>query len=100
MTRLFYQGHNEQVIDDLAIRMEQASEKLAFEEAARYRDQIARMRDLIQQQIVERGSGDLDVIAMARNAGLICIQLLFIRQGRVLGSHSYFQNLKRDQHLD
>ncbi|MCP3675680.1 MAG: excinuclease ABC subunit UvrC [Gammaproteobacteria bacterium] len=96
MTRLFYQGHNEQVIDDLAIRMEEASDKLAFEEAARYRDQISSMRDLIQQQVVERGSGDLDVIAMARNAGLVCIQLLFIRQGRVLGSHSYFQSLKRD----
>ncbi len=96
MTRLFYQGHNEQVIDDLAIRMEEASEKLAFEEAARYRDQISSMRDLIQQQVVERSSGDLDVIAMARNAGLVCIQLLFIRQGRVLGSHSYFQSLKRD----
>jgi len=96
MTRLFYQGHNEQVIDDLAKRMELASEKLAYEEAARYRDQIARMRDLIQQQVVERGSGDLDVVAVARNAGLICIQLLFIRQGRVLGSHSYYQSLKRD----
>ena len=96
MTRLFYEGHNEQVIDDLAQRMEQAADKLAFEEAARYRDQIARMRDLIQQQVVEQGSSDLDVIALARNAGLACIQLLFIRQGRVLGSHSYFQNLKRD----
>jgi len=96
MTRLFYEGENEQVIDDLAKRMEQASEKLAFEEAARYRDQIARMRDLIQQQVVERSTGDLDVIAIARNSGLICIQLLFVRQGRVLGNNSYFQTLKRD----
>lgn len=96
MTRLFYQGHNEQVIDDLAKRMERAAERQAYEEAARYRDQIARMRDLIQQQVVERGSGDLDVIAIARDTGLVCIQLLFIRGGRVLGSNSYFQNLKRD----
>jgi len=96
MTRLFYQGHNEQVMEDLAKRMEQASDKLAFEEAARYRDQISRMRDVTQQQVVDRGSGDLDVIALARNAGLICIQLLFIRTGRVLGSNCYFQTLKRD----
>jgi len=96
MTKLFYQGQNEQVMDDLAKRMEQASEQLAFEEAARYRDQISRMRELIRQQVVDQGSGDLDVVAMTRNAGLVCIQLLFIRQGRVLGSNSYFQTLKRD----
>ena len=96
MTQLFYKGHNEKVMDELADRMEHASEKLAFEEAARYRDQIVRMRDLIQLQVVERGSGDLDVISLAQNMGLVCIQLLFIRQGRVLGSNSYFQSLKRD----
>ncbi len=96
MTRLFYEGHNEKVIDDLAMRMESAAEGLAFEEAARYRDQIGRMRELIQQQVVERGSGDLDLLAIARNAGTVCIQLMFVRQGRLLGSHSYFQSLKRD----
>jgi len=96
MTRLFYEGDNEQVIEDLASRMESAAENLAFEEAARYRDQIARMRDLIQQQVVERASGDLDVVAIARNAGLVCIQLQFVRQGRVLGNNNYFQTLKRD----
>jgi excinuclease ABC subunit C len=96
MTKLFYLGNNEQVIDDLAKRMEQAAETLAFEEAARYRDQISRMRDLIRQQVVDQGTGELDVVAMTRNAGLVCIQLLFIRGGRVLGSNSYFQSLKRD----
>ncbi len=96
MTRLFYEGDNEQVIDGLASRMELASENLAFEEAARYRDQIARMRELIQQQVVEHASGDLDVVAIARSAGLACIQLLFVRQGRVLGNNSYYQTLKRD----
>jgi len=96
MTRLFYEGENEQVIDELAIRMEKAANNLAYEEAARYRDQIARMRDIIQHQVVEQSSGDLDVIAIARNAGLLCIQLLFVRQGRVLGNNSYYQTLKRD----
>jgi len=96
MTRLFYEGNNEQVIDDLAKRMEHSSEQLAYEEAARYRDQIRRMRDVTQQQVVEKGSGDLDVIALSRKAGLVCIQLMYIRGGRVLGNHSYFQTMKRD----
>ncbi|MCP4272925.1 MAG: excinuclease ABC subunit UvrC [Gammaproteobacteria bacterium] len=96
MTRLFYEGENEQVIDDLAMRMERAAKNLAYEEAARYRDQIAKMRDIIQHQVVEQSSGDMDVIAIARSAGLLCIQLLFVRQGRVLGNNSYFQTLKRD----
>jgi len=96
LTRLFYQGKNERVIDGLMKLMDDASNLLAFEEAAHYRDQIARMRHITQKQVVESNAGDMDVFGLARNASTACVFVLFIRQGRVLGDQRYYQSLPRD----
>ena len=96
LTRLFYQGKNESVIDVLMDRMDKASENLAFEEAAQHRDQISRMRDIIQRQVVESSSGDIDVFGLARNDNTACIFVVFIRNGMVLGDQRYYQSLPQD----
>jgi len=96
LTRMFYQGKNEQVIDKLMARMDESSANLAFEEAASYRDQISRMRHILQKQVVESETGEMDVFGLARNASHACIFVMFVRQGRVLGDQAYFQALPRD----
>lgn len=88
--RLFLSGKDQQVLTQLISRMEDASRQLHFEDAARIRDQIQAVRRVTEQQFVSGDSEDLDVIGVAFDAGLACVHVLFIRQGKVLGSRSYF----------
>ncbi|HGM5488908.1 TPA: excinuclease ABC subunit UvrC [Serratia fonticola] len=88
--RLFLSGKDQQVLHQLIARMENASKLLNFEEAARIRDQIQAVRRVTEKQFVSGDSDDLDVIGVAFDAGMACVHVLFIRQGKVLGSRSYF----------
>ena len=88
--RLFLSGKDDQVLNLLIERMEHASSQLEFEEAAHIRDQIQAVRRVTEQQFVSNNGDDLDVIGVAFDAGMACIHVLFIRQGKVLGSRSYF----------
>ncbi|CAI0805782.1 excinuclease ABC subunit UvrC [Serratia proteamaculans] len=88
--RLFLSGKDQQVLHQLIERMENASKALNFEEAARIRDQIQAVRRVTERQFVSGNSDDLDVIGVAFESGMACLHVLFIRQGKVLGSRSYF----------
>lgn len=89
--RLFLQGKDNQVLDVLVEKMEQASIALRFEEAAKFRDQIQAIRRVQEQQYVSDDSmEDVDVLGFAEAKGLACIHILMIRQGKVLGSRSHF----------
>lgn len=89
--RLFLKGQNQAVLTDLTHRMEECSEKLEFEEAAKLRDQMLSLRRVQESQSV---SGDLmfdmDVIAHEVAQDLCCNHVLFIRKGRIIGTRSYF----------
>ncbi|QHM75971.1 UvrABC system protein C [Mixta theicola] len=91
--RLFLSGKDDQVLNMLVSRMEQASQALRFEEAARLRDQIQAVRRVTEKQFVSNQGDDLDVIGVAYDAGMACLHVLFIRQGKVLGSRSYFPKI-------
>ncbi|WP_192459484.1 excinuclease ABC subunit UvrC [Musicola keenii] len=88
--RLFLSGKDQQVLERLVDRMENASRELKFEEAACIRDQIQAVRRVTEKQFVSGHGDDLDVIGVAFDAGMACLHVLFIRQGQVLGSRSYF----------
>ncbi|SDO70909.1 Excinuclease ABC subunit C [Halomonas shengliensis] len=83
------EGKSEQVTRELTEAMEAASRQLAFEEAARLRDQIQQLRQLQQRQFVDTGDGDADVFALASRPGALCISVLAIRQGRLLGARHH-----------
>lgn len=101
LARLFLAGKNQQVIGELVGKMESASGDLRFEEAARYRDQILALRKVTEQQSVSGNVLDeLDVVGVAFEQGTACIHVLFIRQGKVLGSRSYFPKVPADTPLD
>ena len=88
--RLFLSGKDSQVLEQLVGRMEAAAQELHFEEAARLRDQIQAVRRVTEKQFVSNQGDDLDVIGVAFEAGIACLHVLFIRQGKVLGSRSYY----------
>lgn len=85
---LFLQGKNDQIITDLNQKMERSAANLKYETAAKLRDQIKQLRDIQARQHVSAAQGDVDVLGFAE-AGLVCIQLLVIRGGRILGSRAY-----------
>ncbi len=89
-TTLFLEGKSSQVIDELVIKMEQASQALAFEEAAEIRDLIGNLRRVQETQYVSGEGGNLDVIAVVISGGLACVQVFFVRDGRNLGNKSFF----------
>ncbi|MQL47503.1 excinuclease ABC subunit UvrC [Photorhabdus khanii] len=91
--RLFLSGKDQQVLTKLISRMEEASQQLKFEDAARYRDQIQTVRQVTERQFVSGTDDDLDVISIAFEAGMACLHVLFIRQGKVLGSRSYYPKI-------
>ncbi|WP_371189467.1 excinuclease ABC subunit UvrC [Thalassotalea maritima] len=96
LARLFLQGKNEQVIASLVSKMETASQALEFERAANYRDQIATLRKVQQQQFVSGTAAELDVIGFYRLKNQACLHILFIREQKVLGSKSYFPVIPND----
>jgi excinuclease ABC subunit C len=87
----FLEGRGSEIKADLMRRMEAAAEGLAFEEAARYRDQIGRLA-AIQESAVggEAGALEADALAVHEQGGLFCVAAMFIRGGRMLGSRSWF----------
>lgn len=89
-TVMFLEGKNETLHKELVREMEAASQTLEFEKAAACRDQITALRQVQVQHAAESGSGNVDVVACAAEAGELCVHVLFVRQGRVLGSKSYF----------
>ena len=87
---LFLDGRNQEVTDRLVKRMEHAAGSLAFEKAARFRDQIAELSRIRASQHVSGTSGSADVIAIASESDQTCVTVLFVRDGRQLGSRNYF----------
>lgn len=94
LLRLFLQGKDKNVVQMLVERMDDASRNLAFEQAAKYRDQIQAIRRVQEQQFVSEDSDDdMDVLGFAQENGVACVHILMIRQGKILGSRSHFPKI-------
>lgn len=90
----FLEGKSRNLLEDYADKMEKASQTLDFERAAKYRDQITHLQRIQEQQYVTRGEGDIDVLAAVYNPGAVCVVLMVVRGGRMLGSKTYFPKIK------
>ncbi|MEP6390952.1 MAG: excinuclease ABC subunit UvrC [Halioglobus sp.] len=96
-TSMFLSGKSQELMVRLADDMERAAKELAFEKAASYRDQLAQLQHVQASQGIEGASGDLDILAASVAAGRACVQVLFVRGARVLGSKTYYPPLKLDE---
>ena len=86
----FLGGNTEPVVADLRRQMEEAAESLDFEKAAQFRDQIKAIDQIVEKQkVVNANTVDEDVIAFARADGDACVQVFFIRGGKLVG-RDYF----------
>jgi excinuclease ABC subunit C len=86
----FLQGRSDEVTELVRAKLDEAVEKLEFERAARYRDQLQALARMTQhQKVVTSSITDQDVIAFAREQGDACVQVFFVRGGKLLG-REYF----------
>jgi excinuclease ABC subunit C len=86
----FLQGKTEEVTAALRAKLDESVDKLEFERAARYRDQLQALARIAEhQKVVSTVTVDQDVIAFARDGGAACMQVFFVRGGKLLG-REYF----------
>ncbi|MBM3180831.1 MAG: excinuclease ABC subunit UvrC [Chloroflexi bacterium] len=87
----FLGGHSEDIVTRLEAEMQKASEEMRFEKAAALRDQLKAVSSIIERQKIVFATDykDSDVLAMARTDGEACVQIFFIRGGKLIG-REYF----------
>jgi len=87
---LFLEGRQEEIVASLRDEMKAASDRLEFERAAKLRDEIAAITQIIERQrIVSAHLKDHDFVAFARANGDACVQVFFVRNGRLIGRDYY-----------
>lgn len=87
---MFLNGKEHKLIEIIEDKMKVASMKLDFEKAAKYRDQIQSLNHILEKQkIISTNLEDQDVIAMARGIENVCIQVFFIRTGKIIGREHF-----------
>lgn len=89
-TRQFLEGKSTDLIQTIEIDMDKAAEAYEYEKAAEYRDQLMHLRKVQEQQYVTGSKGNVDVFALAKQAAGLCIHFLMVRDGRMVGSRSFF----------
>jgi excinuclease ABC subunit C len=91
---LFLEGKDKSVVNSFVRRMEKAAEAREYEQAARLRDQISRLKEIEARQLVKRSDRkDLDILGFASNGAIHCVTVMFIRNGTVIGSRDHFPRL-------
>jgi excinuclease ABC subunit C len=95
---LFLRGKSEQVASQLQRAMEAAAEDLDFERAARLRDQVEAVHRVTERQrVTVVGGRDQDIVGMARAEDETCIELIAVREGRMLGHKQFVMQGTADQ---
>lgn len=96
---MFLEGRSNALAAELTSSMEQAAMNLEFERAAELRDQVSMLRRVQDQQSIEGGTGDVDVVAAIVNPGGACVHLISVRGGRVLGSKNFFPQVAIEEEV-
>jgi excinuclease ABC subunit C len=91
-------GRETEVLEALRRQMTAAAGRMAFEEAARLRDQLRAIEQTVERQkVVESGGGDQDVVGLHREGGEVEIAILFVREGKVIDRRSYNLEWRLDE---
>ena len=93
LATMFLLGRHQEITRRLSSAMEEAAGRLAFEQAAAYRDQIQSLRQVQEKQFVSSSnSEDVDIVVALREAGQLCVNLALVRGGRHLGDRPLFSS--------
>lgn len=91
-------GRTTELERDLKQRMQDAADNYAFEEAARLRDQLqAVMRLNEAQKAVTNNGGDMDIFGFAQDMTGVCVQIFFVRKGKLIGRDNFFLQNEGDE---
>ncbi|MCJ8145614.1 excinuclease ABC subunit UvrC [Acinetobacter sp. A3.8] len=96
----FLKGDTKELNTELIENMEQAAEKLEFEKAVFYRDRLGLLREVQSQQAIYKLKGEADILAIAYQAGVVCVQVMHVRNGRMLGGKSYFPDIQGEDQAE
>jgi excinuclease ABC subunit C len=94
------EGRGNELIAELAERMEAAAEQLHFERAARLRDQVNAIKAIQSGQVMSRGTGDFDAVGLSADNNQYCVAVVFVRGGRNLGSTNFFPKAGLEEGAD
>ena len=87
---MFLSGRQDKLIKDLAAKMEAAAEDLQFERAAKLRDQLNSVRQIVERQkVISTTMGDQDVMAVVADDSGACVQMFFVRGGKLIGQEHF-----------
>ncbi|MDR1012365.1 MAG: excinuclease ABC subunit UvrC [Coxiellaceae bacterium] len=86
----FLLNRSNHVVQKLTKLMDEAANKLSYEQAANYRDQIINIRRVQSEQAITKEYGNYDVVAIVSQKSIISINVLFVRNGLVIGDRNYF----------
>jgi excinuclease ABC subunit C len=92
-TRAFLKGKSQELIHSVEKEMDAAAAQYQYEQAAEFRDQLLFLRKVQEQQYVAGGKGNVDVFAIVKQAAGVCIHFLMVRDGRMIGSRSFFPKI-------
>ena len=85
------------LMKELKRKMEEASASYAYEQATHYRDLIRSLQKIEQAQKATTDSGDRDVVGLAADASGVCVQVFFIRAGKIMGRDSFFLDSEKGE---
>ena len=94
---MFLEGRTEHVEKSLEQRMLQAADKLEFEQAGRLRDQLMAVQKISEKQRIVTGVGDQDAIGMARSGIGVCVQIFYVRSGKMVGRDHFLLDGSDDE---
>lgn len=94
---MFLEGRTEYVEKSLEQRMLQAADKLEFEQAGRLRDQLLAVQKISEKQRIVTGVGDQDAIGMARSGIGVCVQIFYVRSGKMVGRDHFLLDGSDDE---
>lgn len=96
--RAYLTGKSREIQEQMAAAMQAASDRMDYEEAAKFRDRLRALTSLqTRQDINFDGIGDVDAIALVMREGRSCVQVFFFRGGQNFGNRAYFPRHERDE---
>ncbi|RDL43022.1 excinuclease ABC subunit C [Marinomonas piezotolerans] len=91
--RMFLEGKNQELTGEITQQMSIAASDMEFERAAALRDQIVQLKHVQEEQNVYGQTGDADVVAAIIQPGGLCVHVMMVRQGKVVGSKSHYPKM-------